>query len=101
MNNQCSFVSVKHHLRKAWRGKIQTEHKMTSLLPYIYVRTVPFLKMTYKYEHISQTVESCVNKNRNITLLHMMQLGNNGCLAVAEGTSEKILTSFMHGCIPL
>lgn len=24
MNNQCSFVSVKHHLRKAWRGKIQT-----------------------------------------------------------------------------
>ena len=30
----------------------------------------------------------------------MMQLGNNGCLAVAEGTSEKILTSFMHGFIP-
>lgn len=30
----------------------------------------------------------------------MMQLGNNGCLAVAEGTSEKIMTSFMLGCIP-
>ena len=31
-NNQCSFVAVKHHLRKAWRDKIHTEHKITSLV---------------------------------------------------------------------